>query len=223
VSLPRLGLARQRLDRRRLLTGLVGSGPSSGVRPRSRAPGAGGADALPRLRVATSVENVLVDAYTSLLAAPALARLAGGGRLRALLTLWGEHHRDHGAALGQLTADLGGTREEGREPTLAVRLASARSGTLPAGEALALLLELEAASTATHQANVGLLGEQARTLSAAIAGVEAQHATLLRLAAGLQGAGAVDRLDPVTDPADYPPGVARAALPPALEAGEGGR
>jgi len=133
------------------------------------------------LQTSASLENLAVSTYDKALG---LDFIGGGGAnptVRAFVLKTKEQHAEHAAAFNAAATRLKGKPQTGPDPILqkAVDRALTPTPTAP-GPVVALAIDLEMGAAQTYQNNVAALSDpQARSLTASIMGVEAQHVSIL--------------------------------------------
>lgn len=167
------------------------------------------------MQTAASVENLLVDTYSALLALPLFTAAAANPVLKALVTTARDQHGDHARACNDIATTLGGQAQTGLNGPLSAVVAQAAGGLAEMAGAVSMALRLETASMQTHQNAVALMTDvNARRLAAMIMAIEAQHVAVLRVGEGLATARSVELLSLATGAADLlPPGAGVAGVP----------
>lgn len=177
------------------------------------------------LQTSAAVENLAVELYDAALELP----LVGGERaepfVRDFFTRTRDQHADHAQAFNAALTELGARPQGNAHAALRDLVARARSGPGDASRAVEAALAVETAAAATFQANAAeLVDTDARRVTAAIGGVEAQHVAALSLLAALLREGDADllRLSPTTVE-DLPAEIGAAGLPGAFTTTERAR
>ena len=133
------------------------------------------------LQTSASLENLAVATYDKALG---LDFIGGGGAnatVRAFVQRTREQHAEHATAFNAAATRLKGKPQTGPNPILqkAVDKALTPAPTAP-GPVVALAIDLEMGAAQTYQNNVAAMTDaQARSLTASIMGVEAQHVSIL--------------------------------------------
>lgn len=147
------------------------------------------------LQTSAAIENLAVDVYTAALEVPAV----GGDRaepfVKDFFTRTRDQHASHAKAFNAALTKLGARTQGSSDPALRELVAQARVRSPDAAKAVEAGIALETAAAATYQRNVAALSDaEARGVTAAIGGVEAQHLGVLLLFAALLREDAPERL-----------------------------
>ncbi|WP_298208801.1 ferritin-like domain-containing protein [Ferrimicrobium sp.] len=127
-----------------------------------------------------SIEVLAVNTYKTALTLPYIGGSSANGVIKAFAETTMSQHAQHLSAFNAAVKSLGGTPQNSADPALvpAVKAAVAKI-TGPEG-VIALALELEQAAAETYVKATGVITTtSARTLTASVMGVEAQHAAIL--------------------------------------------
>ena len=167
------------------------------------------------LQTASSVENVLVSAYDTILGLPQFTGPTANQAARVLLTAARSRHIDHARACNDLAGKLGGRPQTEANAAVADVVTQARQNLNDLAVAFDLAARLESTSMQTHQNAVGLFVDvNARRLAATIMGVEAQHLGQLLVGKGLAAARTPELFSLETGSRDrLPPDAAKAGFP----------
>jgi rubrerythrin len=215
------------LDRRRLLTagsislaalatgGLFSKGYRAVAAPIVRQPGTAAASVeVQILQTAASLENVVIATYADALELPFIRNHAP---LRQFVETSMQHHVEHGEAFNARVEALGAERQSAPNATSA----SAVEQASPLDDVIAvvrLAAVLEEVATDTYLANLAQLHDpDARTLTASVMGVEAQHLATLRAFDNLFSASLADLVAVPTDLPRLPRAIGTVACPRAFE------
>lgn len=172
------------------------------------------------LQTAASIENVLYNAYDTILGLPAFTAPNANSVVKSLLSTARDQHGQHATAANELAQNLGGRAQTAQNAFLSNAVARARPGLGDMAQAVELALELESTSAQTYQFDIGLLADvNARRMAASVLGVESQHVGMLRIVRSLFAArtpdfvtfdlGNVDRLTPETGTVAFPEPLAK--------------
>ena len=151
------------------------------------------------LQTATSIENVAVAAYDAALALPFIGGGEANPTIRNFVTKTKDQHAEHARAFNDAVTRLGGTPQPDPNPVLLGVVNVAKPTLTDPAKVVELALTLETGATQTYQNNVAALTDPAaKTLTASIMGVEAQHAAILLAVQALLQANAANlvNLDP---------------------------
>lgn len=170
------------------------------------------------LQTSASVENLAVELYEAALELPAVGGERAEPLVRDFFTRTRDQHADHAEACNAALTKLGARTQGNADAALRDLVARARSGTTDVTRTLEAAIAVETTAAATYQSNAAtLVDTDARRVTAAIGGVEAQHvAALALMVAILRDRGPeLLRLSPATVE-DLPAEVGTAGLPGAL-------
>lgn len=164
------------------------------------------------LQTAASLENLLIDAYESMLGVTPVMESNPGLRQFAEATV--AHHREHVQIYNEQVQALEGAVQEAAHPGFRALVDEALPGISTAADVIELAVRLEQIVTDTFVANMALLEDTtALDSTASIMGVEAQHLSMLRAVGALLGAGMPALEAAPVDAASLAVGVIDAALP----------
>lgn len=200
-----VALGSRALDRRRLLAGgaafATGCVAAHGLDVLGSPALADRALDVQLLQTSAAIENLAVEVYTAALEVPAV----GGDRaepfVRDFFRRTRDQHTTHARAFNAALTKLGARTQANPDPALRELVAQARVRSPDASKAVEAGIAVETAAAATFQSNVPALSDaEARGVTAAIGGVEAQHLAVLLLYAAIlrEGASELLRLDPKT-------------------------
>jgi len=127
-----------------------------------------------------SIEVLAVNTYKTALTLPYIGGSSANGVIKAFAETTMAQHMQHLSAFNAAVKSLGGTPQNSADPALVpVVKAAVAKITGPEG-VVALALELEQAAAETYVKATGVItSSSARTLTASVMGVEAQHASIL--------------------------------------------
>lgn len=164
------------------------------------------------LQTAASIENLLIDAYASLLEVAPMAEANPGLRQFAEATV--AHHREHVELYNDQVEALGGESQDAAHPGFRALVDESLPEISDAADVIELAVRLEQIATDTYVANMALLEDTtALDSTASIMGVEAQHVSMLRAVGALLGAGMPALEASPVDASTLAVGVIDAALP----------
>ena len=200
-----------------LVTGCAGAGPAIGRLLGTPAYADRALD-VQMLQTSAAIENLAVELYDAALELPVVGGERAQPLVRDFFTRTRDQHADHAQAFNAALTQLGARTQGNADPALRDLVARARSGATDAGRAVDAAIAVETAAAATFQSNAAALDDlDARRVTAAIGGVEAQHVAVLLVMAALLGEGSADllRLSPTTVE-DVSPETGSAGLPSAF-------
>ena len=143
------------------------------------------------LQTAASIENLAVATYTTALTLPFIGGASGNGVVKAFVEKTKEQHEQHAKAFNAAATQLGGKAQTKPDPVLLEVVNKATPGLTDAAKVVDLAIELEDGAAQTYVANTGnYSNKNARSVTASIMGVEAQHVAILRAVKALLAAGA---------------------------------
>jgi len=169
------------------------------------------------LQTAASIENLAVATYATALTLPFIGGAEANGVVKAFVTKTKDQHTEHAAAFNAAVKKLKGTVQTEPDPVLLDVVNKAKPGLTGPGPVVDLALELEDGAAATYVANVGALSNKgARSVTASIMGVEAQHAAILRAVQALIAGGAASLIALPPDAAALPAAAGSVGFPDAF-------
>jgi rubrerythrin len=168
------------------------------------------------LQTSASIENLAVATYEKALGLDFIGGGSANSTVRDFVNRTRDQHREHAAAFNAAVTRLRGQPQTGPDPILETTvnkaLTPAPSGP---GPVVDLAIELETTAAQTYQSNAAALTDtQARSLTASIMGVEAQHLSVLLAVKALLGGNQPEliALDPA-NAARLPEAVGTAGIP----------
>jgi hypothetical protein len=204
-------------ERRRLMLGAAVTGLGAALlRWTARPAFADQALDVQMLQTSASIENLAVTTYEKALGLDFVGGGAANPTVRDFANRTRDQHREHAGAFNAAVTRLGGQAQAGPDPILETTVNKAFNPP-PGGPAAVvdLAIELETAAAHTYQSNVAALTDgQARSLTASIMGVEAQHVSVLLVVKALLGANQPEliALDPA-NAAQLPEAAGTAGIP----------
>jgi hypothetical protein len=143
------------------------------------------------LQTAASIENLAVATYDTALTLPFIGGATANPVIRAFVTKTKDQHAEHAQAFNAAVKQLSGKEQTKPDPVLLGVVNNAKAGLTTPAAVVDLALELEDGAAATYVANVSALNNKnARSVTASIMGVEAQHSAVLRAVKALLAANA---------------------------------
>lgn len=133
------------------------------------------------LQTSASIENLAVATYQQALGLDFIGGGSANPTVRDFVTKTKDQHAEHATAFNAAVTRLKGKPQTGPDPILetAVKKSLNPAPTGPAA-VVDLALELESGAAQTYQSNVAAFTDaEARSLTASIMGVEAQHVSIL--------------------------------------------
>lgn len=141
------------------------------------------------LQTQESIENLAVATYGVALGLSFIGGSSANGVIKAFATETRKQHQDHAAAFAAAIKRLGGKTQSSPDPVLLKVVDKAKPTLTTPAAVVALALELEDGAAQTYVANTAAFSNaNARSVTASIMGVEAQHAAILRAVQALLGA-----------------------------------
>ena len=127
-----------------------------------------------------SIEVIAINTYKTALTLPYIGGSSANGVIKAFAETTMHQHEEHLSAFNAAAKSLGGSPQNSADPAL-VPVVKAAVAKITGPEAVvALALELEQAAAETYVKATGVItSKSARTLTASVMGVEAQHASIL--------------------------------------------
>jgi hypothetical protein len=169
------------------------------------------------LQTAASIENLAIATYDTALTLPFIGGSEANAVVKAFVTKTRDQHTEHAAAFNAAVKKLKGKAQTDPDPVLLDVVNKAKPGLTGPGPVVALALELEDGAAATYVANVGALtNKSARSVTASIMGVEAQHAAILRAVQALIAGGAASLIALPPDAAALPAAAGSVGFPDAF-------
>lgn len=149
------------------------------------------------LQTSASIENLAVATYKTALTLPYIGGSSANGVVKAFAQTTMAQHTQHGQAFNSAVQALGGKAQTAPDPKYVPVVNSAVNAIVkdsPSAGALAvveLAMTLENVAAETYVANCSMYGDKnAKTITASIMGVEAQHVATLIAVKALLTAGA---------------------------------
>ena len=166
------------------------------------------------LQTAASIENLAVATYATALTLPFIGGAEANGVVKAFVTKTKDQHTEHAAAFNAAIKKLKGATQTATDPVLLGVVNQAKPGLTGPKAVVDLALELEDGAAQTYVANVGAMkNKSARSVTASIMGVEAQHAAILRAVQALLAAGAANLIALPPDAAALPAAAGSVGFP----------
>ena len=132
------------------------------------------------LQTNQSIENLAIATYTTALTLPFIGGSSANSVVKAFVNETRAQHMQHDDAFGSAITRLHGKMQPNADPVLLKVVDKAKPTLTSAAKVVALALELENGAAATYIASTGVLRDaNARSVTASIMGVEAQHAAVL--------------------------------------------
>jgi len=166
------------------------------------------------LQTAASIENLAVATYETALTLPFIGGTDANSVVKAFVTKTKDQHTEHAAAFNAAIKKLKGATQTATDPVLLGVVNQAKPGLTGPKAVVDLALELEDGAAQTYVANVGAMkNKSARSVTASIMGVEAQHAAILRAVQALLAAGAANLIALPPDAAALPAAAGSVGFP----------
>lgn len=160
-----------------LIAGGLGAGALA-LAPRAFA--ASASDDVKALQTAAGIENLAVAAYTTALTLPFIGGSSANGVVKAFSQMTMKQHTEHAQAFNAAVTKLGGKAQTGTDPKYTPIVTAAVPKIKSALDVVSLAITLEDVAAQTYVADVGLVSTaDLRQLFSSVAGVEAQHRSIL--------------------------------------------
>jgi hypothetical protein len=169
------------------------------------------------LQTAASIENLAVATYDTALTLPFIGGATANAVVKAFVTKTKDQHVEHAQAFNAAVKQLNGKAQTKPDPVLLGVVNNAKAGLTGPAAVVDLALELEDGAAATYVANVSALNNKnARSVTASIMGVEAQHSAILRAVKALLAANAPNLIALPPDAAALPAAAGSVGFPDAF-------
>jgi len=157
------------------------------------------------LQTAASIENLAVATYDTALTLPFIGGSDANAVVKAFVMTTKDQHVEHAAAFNAAVKKLKGKAQTAPDPVLLGVVEKAKPMLTTPGAVVDLALELEDGAAATYVVNTGKHKDaNARSVTASIMGVEAQHSAILRAVKALLAANAAQLIALPPDAAALP-------------------
>lgn len=145
------------------------------------------------LQTAASIENLAVATYKTALTLPYIGGSSANPVVTKFCQTTMQQHTEHGQAFNAAVAKLGGKQQTQPDAKYAAVVAQKVPTLKGPADVVALAVTLENVAAQTYVKNVGQVSTaELRTLFASVAGVEAQHRSILLAVQALLAANAAD-------------------------------
>lgn len=169
------------------------------------------------LQTAASIENLAIATYDTALTLDFIGGASANGVVKAFVEKTKEQHQQHAEAFNAAATRLGGKAQDQPDPVLLGVVDNAKPSLTGPAEVVDLALELEDGAAQTYVANTGAYSNKnARSVSASIMGVEAQHVAILNAVKALLAGGAADLIALPPDAAKLPAAAGSVGFPNAF-------
>jgi len=169
------------------------------------------------VQTAASLENLAVATYDVALTLDFIGGASANAVVKAFVTKTRDQHKDHAQAFNAAATRLGGKAQTAPDPVLLMVVNNAKPTLTGPGPVVDLAKELEQTAASTYVANVGAFTDKnARSVTASIMGVEAQHLAILTAVGALVAAGAPELIALPPDAAKLPAAAGNVAFPDAF-------
>ena len=143
------------------------------------------------VQTAASLENLAVATYEVALTLDFIGGSSANPVVKAFVTKTRDQHKEHAQAFNAAATRLGGKTQDQPDPVLLAVVNNAKPTLTAPGPVVDLAKELESTAAATYVADVPQFTDKnARSVTASIMGVEAQHLAILSAVGALVAAGA---------------------------------
>ena len=157
------------------------------------------------LQTAASIENLAVATYGVALTLDFIGGSSANAVVKAFVMKTKDQHSEHAQAFNAAVRRLGGAAQDQPDPKLLAVVNQAKPSLTGPGPVVDLAIDLETGAAATYVADVGTFSDKkARSVTASIMGVEAQHVAILNAVKALVTAGAADLIALPPDAAKLP-------------------
>lgn len=169
------------------------------------------------LQTAASIENLAVATYGTALTLDFIGGSSANPVVKAFAQKTKEQHQQHADAFNAAATRLGGKAQDQPDPVLLGVVNNAKPTLAGPAQVVDLALELEDGAAQTYVANTGTYSNKnARSVTASIMGVEAQHVAILQAVKALLAGGAADLIALPPDAAKLPAAAGSVGFPKAF-------
>jgi hypothetical protein len=166
------------------------------------------------LQTAASIETLAVATYQTALTLDFIGGASANPVVKAFATKTMGQHADHLKAFNAAAQQLGGKAQTTPDPVLLNVVNQAKPGLTGPGPVVDLAIELENGAAATYVKDVEqLASKDARSVTASIMGVEAQHVAILNAVKALVAGGAASLIALPPDAAQLPAAAGSVGFP----------
>ncbi len=174
-------------------------------------------DDIKALQTAAGIENLAVLAYKTALTLPYIGGSSANAVVKAFSTMTMQQHSDHAQAFNGAVVKLGGAEQKGTDPKYTPIVTAAVPTIKNALDVVGLALTLEDVAAQTYVKDVGLVTtSDLRQLFASVAGVEAQHRSILLAVQALLKGNAANLIALPPDAAKLPAAAGSVGFPDAF-------
>jgi hypothetical protein len=169
------------------------------------------------LQTAASIENLAIATYDTALTLDFIGGGSANGVVKAFVEKTKEQHQQHLEAFNAAATRLGGKAQDQPDPVLLGVVNNAKPSLTGPAQVVDLAIQLEDGAAQTYVANTGTYSNKnARSVSASIMGVEAQHVAILNAVKALLAGGAADLIALPPDAAKLPAAAGSIGFPNAF-------
>jgi rubrerythrin len=169
------------------------------------------------LQTAASIENLAVATYDTALTLDFIGGASANAVVKAFVQKTKEQHQQHAEAFNAAATRLGGKAQDQPDPVLLGVVENAKPTLTGPAQVVDLAIALEDGAAQTYVANTGTYSNKnARSVSASIMGVEAQHVAILNAVKALLAGGAADLIALPPDAAKLPAAAGSVGFPNAF-------
>jgi hypothetical protein len=169
------------------------------------------------LQTAAGIENLAVFTYKKALTLPFIGGSSALPVVKAFVTKTMQQHTEHGAAFNAAVKKLGGKQQTATDPHYTPIVEAAVPSLTGPAAVVGLAITLEDVAAETYVANVGLVSTaDLRNLFASVAGVEAQHRSILLAVQALVDGGLVSEIALPPDATKLPSAAGSVGFPDAF-------
>jgi hypothetical protein len=171
------------------------------------------------LQTAASIENLAVATYDTALTLDFIGGATANPVVKAFVEKTKEQHEEHTKAFNAAATRLGGKVQDQPDPVLLGVVENAKPSLTGPAQVVDLAIELEDGAAQTYVANTGTYSNKnARSVSASIMGVEAQHVAILYAVKALLAGGAAELIALPPDATKLPAAAGSLGFPNAFYA-----
>jgi hypothetical protein len=171
------------------------------------------------LQTAASIENLAIATYDTALTLDFIGGASANAVVKAFVQKTKDQHTQHAEAFNAAAMRLGGKAQNQPDPVLLGVVNNAKPTLASPAQVVDLALELEDGAAQTYVANTGAASNRnARSVSASIMGVEAQHVAVLQAVKALLAGGAADLIALPPDATKLPAAAGSVGFPNAFYA-----
>jgi Ferritin-like domain len=178
---------------------------------------AGSSKDVQTLQTAAAIENLAVATYGVALTLDFIGGASANPVVKAFAMKTKDQHAEHAKAFNAAATSLGGKAQTKPDAVLLKVVNTAKPGLTGPGPVVDLAIELETGAASTYVANTAALANpKARSVTASVMGVEAQHIAILNAVKALVAGGAADLIALPPDASRLPAAAGSVGFPDAF-------